>query len=805
MKLYNIKYNFRKININIIYLTVFLCFLFIWKDSFINRVMVKNFFNFSDSNLLAQELVQDNVGIKEPVLSFLMERDVRLPHTDQVINGNMVNVIDIKTEKALDSDSILGHKITKISNPHDDLLELLSILSDKAINGILDKDAANNILKILLGTTSGNIYDGFPLLNFNRWNDPSIPESAFADDFVVGEYKTKKIRHSGETERNFKKPDKGVNPDLIDDEDDVTIWEVDVNMLWYGQQFDSDTFFIYVPVINSVTKVPSIDDTLRINYHIYSLIDEDFAPTQVLFDCNPGLEFPGESSVRLPFKGEDTVWVGITKNRVTHITVQHSALRFLRGIYTWGWKNHPPRVQFLDFLFELTNAHTKKNELDPRGQSMAVRNRKLDIDSIGNAAPEKKIYKIAKAVLNENVSASDLFNMLNNHEIEPIGTFPEWIDLMSNQIQLPPEVIDILDFEGDSVDNYDYVIAFMNNELYGTGPFGKPIRSWDQGEVIHNRIFNLDNITHYYRNVDFGPALNEDITRNAFNGIFSFELFNFKPTYGAPKVAEMQWRTGWGFRPHFSVIQQDGVFPRKSDQELLKPFAAPKFSVNRMANYFGYQYSRENRNGDFIFNPPRYIIQSKEKRSFDHLYEYAEWVSPETQNDALEDWKIFKKVNRKDISKGLIIGQETEGFGMAKMCTHINHVGRFCINDLSKFSPLNIRNVDTNFDDINDKLYFPTFLINPNREGGDIIPPTIAWEPFLYLSPENGTIFIDPEDPQKGYWTDLTYAHGRPIYTMENIEVNIEMPRASGQLFYQFDDLFHDNSIFSPHPFLSQR
>ena len=28
----------------------------------------------------------------------------------------------------------------------------------------------------------------------------------------------------------------------------------------------------------------------------------------------------------------------------------------------------------------------------------------------------------------------------------------------------------------------------------------------------------------------------------------------------------------------------------------------------------------------------------------------------------------------------------------------------------------------------------------------------------------------------------------------------MESPRAAAQLFYQFDDLFHDNAIFSPHP-----
>jgi hypothetical protein len=83
---------------------------------------------------------------------------------------------------------------------------------------------------------------------------------------------------------------------------------------------------------------------------------------------------------------------------------------------------------------------------------------------------------------------------------------------------------------------------------------------------------------------------------------------------------------------------------------------------------------------------------------------------------------------------------------------------------------------------------------------GDIIPPTGAWETFTYLSPHNGTIYIDPNDKSKGHWADLTYGHGTPVFAEGTLDATIELPRASGQVFYQFDDLFHDNSIFSPHP-----
>lgn len=742
-------------------------------------------------------------GVKEPVLSKLMEREITIPHTKQIVDREMANQIELTVEDALGAANMLGNSITVVTDPHADLLNALNNLSDSAANGVIDTNEADEIMDILLGKTSGRIYDGFALLNFNRWNDDRIPATAFPADAVAGEYKTKRIRHSGKSERNFKKPSEGVNPAVLEGEDEVTIWEVDVNMLWYGQQFDADTFFVHIPIINSADNVPSPDDTIRINYHIYSLVEEDFAPIQLLNDADPKVEFPGESSVALPHKAEDTVWVQIDKNTVAHITVQYTALRFIRGIYTWGWRVHPPRIHFMDFLRELNNAHTKKIELNPRGRSMSERNRGLSIDDIGDAAPEKKVYEVVRAVVDGEVdNASDLFAMLNNADTEPAGTYKDWIDLMTNQIQLPPEVSEVLASEGMGVDDYDYVSVFMNNEMYGIGSFHTAMQDWKQGDVIHSRIFNLDNHTHYYRSVDFGEALNDDMTANASNGVFSFEIFDFKPTYGAPKAAEMQWRAGWGFRPHFSIIQQEWVFPNEADHKGLKPFVAPEFSVNRMAKYYGYQFSADNRRGDFVFDPPPYIIQSWNDMPFDRLYECS---ATNVLDLIVKRWRLMKNIMPNMISQGLVIGQETEGFGTARMCGHAEHTDMFCVNDLSQYHPLSVRNVDTNLDGINDKLYFPTFLINPNTNGGDIIPPTMAWAPFLYLSPENGTIFIDPNKPEKGYWTDLTFAHGRPIQPMSDIEVNIEMPRSSGQLLYQFDDLFHDNAIFSPHPFSSQR
>lgn len=385
---------------------------------------------------------ENNKGIKETVLSQLLGKDIRVPHTDQVDEDrNLKNLVKHEIVPAKGALSILGHEITSVTNPHDDLNEALALLSLDAGNGTINTEAAQDIKDILLGTTEGKIYDGFSLLNFNRWNEPSIPASAFPADVEQGAYKTKVIRDTGLTEPNFK-----------DDGTDVTIWEVDVNMFWYGQQYDSDTFLIKAP-LEVGGKAVSRDDTLRVNYHIYSLIKEDFAPTMVTLDANPMLEFPGQGSVSLPHKGEDSVWVEVNKDNVEHITVKHTALRFFRGIYTWGWRVHPPRIQFLDFLFETKDGHTGETILEPRSLSMATRNGELDIAGIGDAAPEKKIYTIINKALDGTITASELSAMLNDPDNGPAGTYPEWIELMVNQLQLPPEAEDVLTASGKDLSN----------------------------------------------------------------------------------------------------------------------------------------------------------------------------------------------------------------------------------------------------------------------------------------------------------------------------------------------------------------
>ena len=311
-------------------------------------------------------------------------------------------------------------------------------------------------------------------------------------------------------------------------------------------------------------------DTVRVNYRIYSTEREDFAPTVVMLDRRE------PTSVQFPFKGFDSVWIPFGGGEVMEVTVKLPPLRLLRGVYTWGWRVHPPRIQFLQPIYEMAN-DTLDPELDlePQGRSFAFRNRQLSIDDIGDAAPEKKMYIVAKAVLEDGATTSQIGAWLTKDDEGPRGTWQDWADLAEDQRQLPPEAWDVLATEGiaeGSFGDYRLVSVYMNNEMYGDGPEGNSIDGWEHGDTVQVKLINLDNHTHYFRNVDFGARLHDDIRDCCGAGSHSFEIMNFKPTYGAPKVAEMQYRAGWGFRPHFNIVQQEDVFPRASDRERLTSF-----------------------------------------------------------------------------------------------------------------------------------------------------------------------------------------------------------------------------------------
>ncbi len=664
----------------------------------------------------APTLLPDSV---DPVLSHKMGREIRVPHTTPAYEGKpMLHASELTMTPLLETDSATGWEIEGLRDPLQDIelamTRLLVVARASGDQPVEDLSAAEEMLAILLGTTEGRVYDGFPLLNYNP--------GALVADQVPDEYKMKRLVDTGETVRS-----------QIDGELHK-VWEVTINMLWYGHNFDSDTFLLRVPY------EAQLYDEFRINWRIYSLIQEDIAPTTILND--------GFGRI---FHGLDSTFTSVPAETLAKMTIKYPSLIHFKGMYTWGWGVHPPRVQFLQPVFE----DSPDGELNPAGESFATRTREnLTIENIGEAAPEKKAYRVATAAM-EGATGSEIAAMLMDPDVAPSGTFREWTRLAADLRQLPPEAWEVLQEEEgigrDEYGDYDIILAYLNNEIYGVTPYaqvgteakGAVVRDWEQGGSFKVKIINLDNMVHYYRNVDFGDQLPNEAARTFGNGSFSFGKFNAKPTYGVPKVAEMQWRTGWGFVPHAGINAQAGVFPREEDQALLTPFTDQLGKTHP-----GYIFKRVS--GYWRFNPPAKIREGANIPAGDPL------------RDA-------------DGEDGVLISFDAEAFGVAKMPK-----GAIITHPYSDTFP---------------ELRFPGFLRNPNG-GGDIIPPTRIWAPFLTMNPETGTL----KAPDGRYWVDYTYFHGRPVDGNSSITANVEAPRAGAQLFYQFDPLFHDNMIFSYHP-----
>jgi hypothetical protein len=65
------------------------------------------------------------------------------------------------------------------------------------------------------------------------------------------------------------------------------------------------------------------------------------------------------------------------------------------------------------------------------------------LDGIAGAAPEKKMYQLAKAAL-DGASTAQIRQWAEDPDAGPRGRSRDWADLAANQRQLPPEAWDVL-------------------------------------------------------------------------------------------------------------------------------------------------------------------------------------------------------------------------------------------------------------------------------------------------------------------------------------------------------------------------
>jgi len=683
-------------------------------------------------------------GILDPVIQDLLGRPWRLPASHQVtIDSEQINIVGrVKKKRADQGNSATGQAIgtAGINSPNRDLRDALRDLDDASANnnaaGMIAP--AQEIESILSGNTSGRIYDGFSLFRSSR--------GGWLPDHISGEYKSKAVQDRGRRA-----------PGL--DGRNHTVWEVDVNLLYFDEEVDCDTAFLLFP--------PQADfrDLLYINYTVYATGTESFSPTTLLHDVDPF------GAGTLPSKGYDAAWVPLGGNEITEITIDHGSLGTIRGVQIWGWYAEPDRSAFLQPVWESLDPLSGLLRRDAKGQVMMAEMASLDRASIGEAAPEMKSWTVAEAALT-GASPSAVQAMLNNPLVPPLGTHNDWRKVLEHRSVFPQEALDLLALEGidpgaigpNRLGPYDAILVYANHELYldsldlleGHDPvtgLALPLPHDAQGQELQLKVINLDHRSHYLQSFDYGPALHDDIDtcRFAPAGGHSLEIFVDQPVQGAPKMAELQWRLAWGIREGLGTIGQFDIFSLAQDLPALTAFQDEKGSAR-----LGWQYAAGDRGSDWRVDPPASFLGGG---------------VPLLENG----------------SAGVIIGTATPGYGLAKMPQ----------GDLFPFHPDHLRNSDTDGDGVLDALLFPAWLRNPDPLQGDLIPSTKEWEPFLYLNPANGSRFLDPQNPALGLWADRSYAFGEVLEAGANRSIRIRRPRSQTQALWHVDGLMR-SSIGAP-------
>lgn len=677
----------------------------------------------------APPLSPNDPGILDPIAVELLHQALRIPATEQVIgDSELVNLVGkVKRKKARGSRSATGALIQDARSVTKNIERSLEDLADAALSGnVADmRTAARELRDFLTGGTSGFISDGFPLFHHHG--------SALAPDHLAGEYRMKRLQRSGYT--------------FLDDQGQTRdYWEVTWRLMWTDAGAESDLALLEIPS----TVHPA--DRVLVHYEIYCSAADECGPMSYLDDSDL------VTADGLPFKGYDATWVRLHEDEIHEFSVDHGAVGALRELAIRGWRVKPEPMARVDLVREVFNVHTQRDERDSRGQALAAAGRALSFDTISDAAPEMKIWQVASAAL-QGTPPQQIAAAMHQEQVSPLGTWTEWATLIEDRHELPREALDLLAQEGivpganrlEPLGPYDFVAVQMNHEWYGlsadqaAAPFAPPVNlsSTGQGAQQTVKLINLDQIVTGVQVTDYGPALHDDLATCYYapHGGKSLEIFSDKPIYGYPKADEFAWRTAWGFRPGVGVLGQYDLFPRYRDRVGTQRFTDSFGTMRR-----GWQYPANMRGGDFRVNPPLSTMARSGRPALHGLKEA-------------------------DGSTGLVIGARTPGYGFAKMP----------FTDLSGFHPQGLVNADTDGDQIPDALLFPQWQRNPDVQGGDLILSTPEWSPFLYLNPDNGTVWIDPAQPSRGLWGLFTYGLGEPLPAGSATRVDWMRPRALGQ------------------------
>jgi len=280
---------------------------------------------------------------------------------------------------------------------------------------------------------------------------------------------------------------------ILDGNGKVIGGNVNIHQVWYDIHIESDTAFL------DTTAVAEVPWTITYTVDVLTSGHDDFSPFVMYFD-DPKLT-PG--SPPMPHVGMDQSYFNMDEGTLTVVKIKMAPGKYYNLTYTWGWRNHPPRVQVSENACKRMPDATGKMktlvqwEVDVFGEnpSASEANKLKAIAKIGDIAPEKRMWS-ALRVARAAAAVRD-YDTVRKKLNEGLEAFHDW----RTRTQLP---------RGVPVDrNADVTLLYVNNTIYaeiiGGGWVDFP--KWNlRGTTLKITLLNGDYFEHGYQNVDFGGA-----------------------------------------------------------------------------------------------------------------------------------------------------------------------------------------------------------------------------------------------------------------------------------------------------------
>ena len=225
----------------------------------------------------------------------------------------------------------------------------------------------------------------------------------------------------------------------------------------------------------------------------------------------------------IPYFSYDSSFTTLRKGQGIDLTVRYAQGLSQAGLYVWGWRVHPPRINWIETYSDgeyLASGAPKDWRFGHKWDEVEA----MGLAAIGDHAPELVVHDALLAYDASGGTAGDIDAFA--------ATVDGMMDLIRDRRGLPPTP-DVADFPNP---NSDLNLLFTNLDIYGDrdriAADGK--LNWSEGDVIRITIHNDENFTRFFRVVDFGT------TDYQFNGV-DMGLLDWKPVWGSPQLVPGGW------------------------------------------------------------------------------------------------------------------------------------------------------------------------------------------------------------------------------------------------------------------------